>query len=130
MNRIHANIESARKCCGFTNRISKHAWIGFVVITRLTFNNIMFMLHFGECCKILKISPMTTMNQQVAFHHHPPLPPTLLRSPNRLWTPVGDTQGTASSHYDNLGLLGIWKQDQLNHGLQGCTTGLFVPIFC
>ena len=28
MNRIHANIESARKCCGFTNRISKHAWIG------------------------------------------------------------------------------------------------------
>ena len=117
MNRIHANIESARKCCGFTNRISKHAWIGFVVITRLTFTS---------CSYFILVSVVRFLR----FPRWPPWP----HWHRHCWGPqatFGRRSGiprTGSSH-DNLGCLETRTTESM--GLQRCAqTACFCQFFC
>lgn len=139
MNRIHANIESARKCCGFKNRKERTCLDWIVAITRLTFN-IMFMLHFGECCKILKISSMTTMKQQFA-KNSPGFWKMIfgepVASPTPHWhrhcwgpqTASGRRSGMPGGQVRHMITWVAWKQDQLNHGLHGLHNWFFCANF-
>ena len=96
------------------------------------------MLHFGECCKILKISPMTTMKQQVAKNSpgfwkmifgEPVASPPLTDTAEVPKPPLDAGRGIPGGQVRHMITWVAWKQDQLNHGLQRCTTGLFVPIY-